>query len=76
MSAFRNHSFGARPSAFVRGVRVQTKHLGYRKTVKTLSNMTARQYRFQVAEAGREMSVEEYFKYSKPLILCISFTFG
>ncbi|KAJ2922390.1 hypothetical protein H1R20_g14704, partial [Candolleomyces eurysporus] len=63
MTNFRNASFGARPAAFVKGVRVQTVHLGYRRTVKTLSNKTARTHRFKVQEyEDREMSVEEYFK--------------
>lgn len=64
MKAFVQSSFGARAAAFVRGVRVQTTHLGYKKTVKTVSNMNARQYRFHVAEFNRELTVEEYFKQS------------
>ncbi|KAF8960908.1 argonaute-like protein [Flammula alnicola] len=59
---FSDSTFGARPAAFVRGVRVKTLHLGYKKSVKTLSNKTARQYRFHVAEFNREVTVEEYFK--------------
>lgn len=59
---FTESSFGARSSAFVRGVRVKTTHLGYKKTVKTVSNQNARQYKFNVAEFGRELTVEEYFK--------------
>ncbi|KAF8153048.1 argonaute-like protein [Crassisporium funariophilum] len=62
MSAFRDSSFGARPSAFVKGVRVKTTHLGYMKSVKTLSNSNARQHRFHAAEFGGEVTVEEYFK--------------
>ncbi|KAF8895907.1 argonaute-like protein [Gymnopilus junonius] len=62
MAEFVNSSFGARAAAFVRGVRVKATHLGYRKTVKTVSNMNARQYKFHVAEYGRELTVEEYFK--------------
>lgn len=68
MREFANSSFGARPAAFVKGVRVKATHLGYRKTVKTLSNMNARQYKFQVAEYGRELTVEQYFKTSKHLV--------
>lgn len=60
---FANSSFAARPAAFVRGVRVKTKHLNYKKTVKTISNMTARQYKFKVAEYNNEeLTVEQYFK--------------
>ncbi|PPQ77920.1 hypothetical protein CVT25_015395 [Psilocybe cyanescens] len=62
MMSFRNSSFGARPAAFVKGVRVRTKHLGYKKTVKKLSNMTAQQYKFRAEEYGREVTVAEYFK--------------
>ncbi|KDR77135.1 hypothetical protein GALMADRAFT_66053 [Galerina marginata CBS 339.88] len=62
MVAFANSSFGARQSAFVRGVRVKTSHLGYKKTVKSLSNLNARQYQFDAAELGRKVTVEEYFK--------------
>jgi len=59
---FADSSFGARPSAFVRGVRVKTTHLGYKKSVKTVSNMNAKQYKFNAAEFGRDVTVEEYFK--------------
>lgn len=65
MMSFRNSSFGARPAAFVKGVRVRTKHLGYKKTVKKLSNMTAQQYKFRAEEYGREVTVAEYFKLSE-----------
>lgn len=59
---FRNASFGGRPTAFVKGVRVQTKHLGYRKGIKAVSNKTARSHRFKVQEYNdQELSVEEYF---------------
>ncbi len=65
MMEFRNASFGARPAAFVKGVRVKTLHLDRKKTVKTLSNSTARQFRFFVDEYNAEMTVEQYFKKSK-----------
>jgi eukaryotic translation initiation factor 2C len=64
MQEFMNSTFGARPTAFAKGVRVQTKHLGYRKTIKAVSNHTARSYKFDCAEYGREVTVEEYFKLS------------
>ena len=70
MMAFRNASFGARPAAFVKGVRVKTLHLGYKKSVKTLSNKSARQHKFLATELGAEVTVEEYFKRST-LILCV-----
>lgn len=62
MTEFRNSSFGARVNAFVKGVRVKTTHLGYRKTVKALSNFNARQYSFD-SEFGK-VTVEAYFKQS------------
>jgi eukaryotic translation initiation factor 2C len=62
MTTFENSSFGARAETFVRGVRVRTTHLGYRKTVKKLSRLNAKQYKFD-SENGK-MSVEEYFKRS------------
>ncbi|KAH9474635.1 Protein argonaute PNH1 [Psilocybe cubensis] len=62
MTAFRNASFGARPAAFVKGVRVRTTHLGYKKTVKRLSNMNSNQHKFPAEEFGREVTVAEYFK--------------
>ena len=65
MMAFLNSSFGARPAAFVKGVRVKTLHLGYKKSVRTLSNKTARQHKFLATELGAEVTVEEYFKRSK-----------
>ncbi|OSC99670.1 Piwi-domain-containing protein [Trametes coccinea BRFM310] len=57
---FMNASFGARPAAFVKGVRVRTTHLGYRKTVKTAAKVTARQHKF-TAEGLGEVTVEQYF---------------
>lgn len=69
MTAFRDASFGARPAAFVKGVRVTATHLGYRKTVKALSNVNARQHKFVVADLGGEVTVEQYFqrKYNRKL---------
>jgi eukaryotic translation initiation factor 2C len=65
MIDFRSASFGARVNVFVKGVRVKTTHLGYKKTVKALSNLTAKQHKFEVAEfGGASMSVETYFKRS------------
>ncbi|KAF7293020.1 Argonaute-like protein [Mycena indigotica] len=63
MIEFRDSTFGARPEAFVRGVRVKTTHLGYKKTVKKLSNKTAKSHIFACAEFNNEkVSVETYFK--------------
>jgi hypothetical protein len=70
MIEFRQASFGARVNAFVRGVRVKTTHLGYKKTIKGLSGVNAKQHAFEVAEfGGGKMTVEAYFKRSS--INCI-----
>jgi len=69
MLEFKNASFGARPAAFVKGVRVRTTHLDRKKTVKTLSNSSARQFRFFVDEYNAELTVEHYFKRSKFMLL-------
>ncbi|KAF8065231.1 argonaute-like protein [Lyophyllum atratum] len=61
MMDFRNSSFGARVNVFVKGVRIKTTHLGYRKTVKSLAPFNARQHTFESAEFGK-VSVEVYFK--------------
>jgi hypothetical protein len=69
MIAFRSASFGARVNAFVKGVRVRTTHLGYKKGVKRLANVTPRQYKFDCSEFGGEITVEQYFKRSQLTIL-------
>ncbi|KAJ7704396.1 argonaute-like protein [Mycena rosella] len=61
MEDFRNSSFGARPNAFVKGVRIKTRHLGYKKTVKSVFNKSARQHKFDCAEFGGLITVEQYF---------------
>jgi len=71
MVAFAKASFGARMSAFVKGVRVRTNHLNYRKTVKALSKLTPRQHTFDCAELGGRVTVEEYFKRSGLLLLVV-----
>jgi len=63
MRQFQESSFGARASTFVKGVRVKTTHLGYKKTVKKLAQVNARQHRFDSDDFGT-VTVEEYFKKS------------
>lgn len=63
LQAFMRASFSARPNAFVKGVRVKTTHLGYRKTVKSVAKKTAREHTFDSDEYGR-VSVEQYFQKS------------
>ncbi|KIK64934.1 hypothetical protein GYMLUDRAFT_39338 [Collybiopsis luxurians FD-317 M1] len=58
---FMQSSFGARPTAFVKGVRIKTKHLGYKKTVKSVTNLTPKQHKFTSEEFG-EVDVETYFR--------------
>lgn len=63
MIEFRNATYGGRIDQFVRGVRVQTTHLGHKKSVKRASTLTARTYKFKWDEAGgQQISVEEYFQ--------------
>ncbi|PFH51130.1 hypothetical protein AMATHDRAFT_75110 [Amanita thiersii Skay4041] len=60
---FTSASFGAQAKGFVRGLRVKATHLGYRKTVKTLSDRNAKQYTFACSDfENAVVSVEEYFK--------------
>ena len=63
MIQFEQSSFGARASTFVRRVRVKTTHLGYKKTVKNLAGVNARQHKFDSGEFGT-ITVEQYFKKS------------
>ncbi|KAG2007096.1 argonaute-like protein [Coprinopsis cinerea AmutBmut pab1-1] len=69
LSAFDRGSFGAQANAFVKGVRIRTLHLGYKKTVKAMARDTAKTHRFFVDEFKKELTVEEYFfrKYGKKL---------
>ena len=63
MMQFQESSFGAQVSTFVRGVRIKTTHLGYKKTVKKLARASARQHRFDSGDFGT-VTVEEYFRRS------------
>ena len=63
MMQFRDHSFGAQQATFVKGVRVKTTHLGYKKTVKKLHRANARQHKFDSGDFG-VVTVEQYFKRS------------
>lgn len=61
MKQFRDQSFSANPAGFVKGVRVKTTHLGYKKTVKKLHKLNARQHKFDSGDFGM-VTVEQYFK--------------
>ena len=67
MSEFMAASFSAQATAFARGVRVRTTHLGYRKTIKTVAKVNAQQHKFE-AEGMGTVTVEEYFLKSKSLV--------
>ena len=64
MQEFMDYSFGARPTTFVKGLRVVATHLGYRKTIKKAANVSARQHKF-TAEGLGEVTVEQYFAQSR-----------
>ncbi len=64
MIEFMNRAPSARLASFVRGIRVKTTHLGYRKSAKTVAKVNARQHRF-TAEGMGEVTVEQYFLRSK-----------
>jgi len=68
---FSRASFGARMNAFCKGVRVQTTHLGHRKSIKEVSHFNAKQYKFRAEEFGADVTVEQYFRRSKLLLLAI-----
>ncbi|KAH7911489.1 ribonuclease H-like domain-containing protein [Hygrophoropsis aurantiaca] len=61
MMTFAKSSFGARMTVFAKNVRIKATHLGYRKTVKAVASMNAKQYRFQCDELGGQVTVEQYF---------------
>ncbi|KIY67428.1 argonaute-like protein [Cylindrobasidium torrendii FP15055 ss-10] len=67
--AFARGSYGARFTAFAKGVRVRT-HLGFVKTVKSVTDLKPSQYTFDCAELGGRVTVEQYFKkkYGKTLL--------
>lgn len=67
MDEFIRASFGARANAFAKGVRVRTTHLGYRKTIKSVARVNARQHSFNAEEFGN-VTVEQYFQRSKRLL--------
>lgn len=72
LQVFMANSFDARPTAFVKGVRVKTLHLGYRKTVKSVTNLTPRQHKFTTEDMG-EVDVATYFRRSLWLLFFIAF---
>lgn len=75
MMEFLDSSHDADLGEFVEGVRVKTQHLGYKKTVKRLSNLNARQHYFEAADLGGMITVETYFKRSTTLTSLFSSTY-
>lgn len=61
MNDFRRASHGAEMNSFLKDVRIQTSHLGYRKTIRAVADVNAKQHRFQSEKYG-DVTVEEYFK--------------
>lgn len=67
--AFNRGSHGSMPTlpkAFAKGIRVTTKHLGYKmkKPLKAIGSTSARNTTFECEEFGGKISVEAYFKKS------------
>ncbi|KAJ3715716.1 argonaute-like protein [Lentinula raphanica] len=61
IQAYMASTFGARATSFAKGVRVRTLHLGYTKTIKTVTDLTPRQHKFKSEEFG-EVDVATYFE--------------
>lgn len=61
MKQFSEQNYSANPAGFVKGVRVKTTHLGYKKTVKKVHRLNALQHKFDSGDFG-VVSVEQYFK--------------
>lgn len=72
MREFQKASFGARMNVFCKGVRVQTKHLHHRKTIKAVAHVNARQHTFDAQEHG-VVTVAQYFEKSKFPLIDITF---
>ncbi|EPQ51876.1 argonaute-like protein [Gloeophyllum trabeum ATCC 11539] len=62
MIEYQNASWGARVTAFVKGVRIKTTHLGYTKSVRGVARFTARQYTFDCPELGGNVTCEVYYQ--------------
>ena len=60
LQEFSELSFGARPDAFAKGVRVKTTHLGYTKSIRAVARFTAKTYSFDSDKHGK-VTVEQYF---------------
>lgn len=70
--AMRTYGPG-RLAGFVKGLRIQTTHLGFRnrKTIKRISDLSARQQTFICEEYGNaSITVEQYFRRSTSSHIC------
>ena len=68
MLAFRRQSNDGMPQSFAENLRVTTKHLGYTRKYmihRIMTSKTARAERFDCAELGGKVTVEEFFKRSE-----------
>ena len=61
MQEFVNAGLGVRPDDFAKYVRVTLTHLGYKKTVRYVTDLTSTQYSFVSEKHGR-VTVEQYYK--------------
>lgn len=64
---------GGRLAGFVKGLRIQTTHLGFRskKTIKRIGDLSARQQMFICEEYGNaSITVEQYFLRSTSFGTC------
>ena len=66
---FRNNARGSMPNlpkAMVKSIKIKTLHLGYKKKLNAIGNLSARKMAFDCQEYGGRITVENYFKKSKP----------
>lgn len=68
MLAFNQQSLGGLPRAFVENLKISTTHLGYvrKRGIIAIMPTTARRTQFRCEELGGTVTVEQYFKRSKP----------
>jgi hypothetical protein len=65
---FRQASSGGMPTlpkSLVKSIHVRTLHLGYKKKLFAIGTSSARNQKFDCAELGGMISVEQYFSKSK-----------
>ena len=73
MLAFLSETRGAMPQTFADRLKVSTKHMGYTRKYtifRIMTSNTARTEKFDCAELGGRVSVEDFFKRSEYLLGC------